>query len=102
LDTPTAFEAGDKDCAITGALTSEAAATAAREILPKRIIMLLIVESALHSKCQWHSGTKLSTFESPLSANFAQFIGLLQIQYTFSFLGFVPTNLVPNQIFMST
>jgi hypothetical protein len=64
LEAPTAFAAGERDSAITGALTSEAAAIAAREILPKRIIELLIVEVRYTSGCSLHAPDTISTHES--------------------------------------
>jgi hypothetical protein len=64
LEVATAFAAGDKDWAITGALTSEAAAIAAREILPKRIIMLLYMQVRCTQKSFWHKSHFRSSFES--------------------------------------
>jgi hypothetical protein len=50
--------------AITGALTRDAAAIAAREILPKRIIVLLIFNFVHHTLASLYKNPDTSSFES--------------------------------------
>jgi deaminated glutathione amidase len=81
---PTAFAAGESDSAITGALTSEATATAAREILPKRIVVLLFFcEVHCTQLMLLHIGCSDSSTESPWPAKSSRFIGLLHIWYSY-------------------
>jgi hypothetical protein len=81
LEAPTAFAAGERDSAITGALTSEAAAIAAREILPKRIIELLIVEVRYTSELPIHGPAANSSHESCKISTLSIFSIVLHISY---------------------
>jgi deaminated glutathione amidase len=81
LEAPTAFAAGERDSAITGALTSEAAATAARENLPKRIFVLLFCEVHCTRDGLLHKRGGISSNESPPAAKLSRFIEVLQISY---------------------
>jgi hypothetical protein len=81
LEAPTAFAAGERDSAITGALTSEAAAIAAREILPKRIMELLIFEVRYTPKTPLHSSAANSSHESCSISTLSIFSIVLHISY---------------------
>jgi hypothetical protein len=82
LEAPTAFAAGERDSAITGALTNEAAAIAAREILPKRIIVLLYYEVRHTSNLSMHYSATSSSMESDCCRKKSLFFGVLHISYT--------------------
>jgi hypothetical protein len=82
LEAPTAFAAGERDSAITGALTSEAAAIAARENLPKRIIVLLVVEVHHTPKRLLHTPDTNSTHESYTILHLSIFSLVLQNSYS--------------------
>jgi hypothetical protein len=85
LEAPTAFAAGERDSAITGALTSEAAAIAAREILPKRIIELLIVEVRYTSNNPLRSSAANSSHESCEISTFSISSPVLLISYNIAY-----------------
>jgi hypothetical protein len=85
LDAPTALAAGAA-AAITGALTKEAAAIAASEILPKRIVMLLIFHSSAgHSGRLIHNENATSTLESMQISKNTIFFVMLQIAHSLIF-----------------
>jgi hypothetical protein len=82
LEAATALTEGESDSAITGALASAAAATAARDILPKRIIVLLFCEVLCTRQRQLHNEPRISSIELASTAKMSQFIGLLHISYS--------------------